>query len=131
MIVLDTHVWAWFVSNPELLSIKAKKIVDAAIEDKCILISSISVWEIALLVVKKRLKLTLDVADWIGKSEALPFVKFIPINNSIAIKSVNLPEPLHNDPADRIIIATAILEEATLVTKDKQILGYPHVKTIW
>ena len=131
MILLDTHAWAWFVSNPELLSKKAKKIVDKALQEKSILISSISAWEIALLVVKKRLKLTLDTADWIAASEALPFIKFIPVNNSVAIKSVNLPEPLHNDPADRIIISTAITEKAILVTKDEKILSYPHVQTIW
>jgi len=131
MIVLDTHVWIWFVSNPELLSKKAKEIVDNAIQEKSILISSISAWEIAFLVVKKRLKLTLDLVDWIAASEALPFVKFIPVNNSVAIKSVHLPEPLHNDPADRIIISTAISEKAILVTKDEKILSYPHVQTIW
>jgi PIN domain nuclease of toxin-antitoxin system len=131
MIVLDTHVWVLFVSNPELLSKRAKRSLDAAMEEKGILISSISAWEVALLVSKKRLKLTIDVIDWIAKSEVLPFIKFIPVDNSVAIKSVNLPQPLHNDPADRIIIATAISMGSPLVTKDEKILKYPHVQTIW
>ena len=131
MIVLDTHVWVWFVSNPELLSKRAKKATDTAINAKEIFISSISAWEIALLVEKRRLKLTLDVTDWISKSERLPFFRFIPVDNSIAIKAVNLPQPLHNDPADRIIIATATAIGAPLVTKDEKILKYPHVKSIW
>jgi len=131
MIVLDTHVWVLFVSNPELLSKRAKKSLDTAMEEKGILISSISAWEVALLVAKKRLKLTIDVIDWIAKSEVLPFIKFIPVDNSVSIKSVNLPQPLHNDPADRIIIATAISMGAPLVTKDEKILKYPHVQTIW
>jgi len=131
MIVLDTHVWVLFVSNPELLSKRAKRSLDAAMEEKGILISSISAWEVALLVAKKRLRLTLGVTDWIAKSEALPFITFIPVDNSIAIKSVNLPQPLHSDPADRIIIATAISMGAPLVTKDEKILKYPHVQTIW
>ena len=131
MIVLDTHVWVLFVSNPELLSKRAKRSLDAAMEEKGILISSISAWEVALLVAKKRLRLTLGVTDWIAKSEALPFITFIPVDNSVAIKSVNLPQPLHSDPADRIIIATAISMGAPLVTKDKKILKYPHVQTIW
>jgi PIN domain nuclease of toxin-antitoxin system len=131
MIVLDTHVWVLFVSNPELLSKRAKRSLDAAMEEKGILISSISTWEVALLVVKKRLQLTLNVTDWIAKSEALPFITFISVDNSVAIKSVNLPQPLHNDPADRIIIATAISMGAPLVTKDEKILKYPHVQTIW
>ena len=131
MIVLDTHAWVWFVSNPELLSKKAKKSLDAAVEENDLLISSISAWEVALLVAKKRLTLTLELSDWIAKSEMLPFVKFIPVDNSVAVKSVNLPQPLHSDPADRIIIATAISLGVPLVTKDEKILKYPHVQTIW
>lgn len=131
MIVLDTHAWIWFASKPEALSKKARKALDAAVNDKNVLISSISVWEVALLVKNKRLKLSMDVLDWIAKSENLPFIQFIPVSNSIAVKSVNLPPPLHQDPADRIIIATALSTGAPLVTKDKKIAAYSHVKTIW
>ncbi len=131
MIVLDTHAWIWFISNPEFLSKRAKNAVQAAVEDKSILISSISAWEVALLVTKKRLKLTLDISDWIAKSESLPFIQFVPVTNSIAVKSVNLPSPLHPDPADRIIIATALSVGAPLVTKDKKLLDYAPAKTIW
>jgi len=131
MIVLDTHTWLWWVSNPENLSPPARKIIDNTVENDEILISSISAWEIALLVAKGRLQLTIEVSDWIAKSERLPFVKFIPIDNAIAVKSVSLPKPLHNDPADRIIVATATIVGASLVTKDERILNYPHVKTIW
>ena len=131
MIVLDTHAWIWFASKPEALSKKARKALNAAVNDKNVLISSISVWEVALLVKNKRLKLSMDVLDWIAKSENLPFIQFIPVSNSIAVKSVNLPPPLHPDPADRIIIATALSIGAPLVTKDKKIAAYSHVKTIW
>jgi PIN domain nuclease of toxin-antitoxin system len=131
VIVLDTHAWIWFISNPELLSEKAKKAVDKSVKEKAVLISSISAWEVALLVFKKRLKLTLKLADWVAKSEALPFIHFIPVDNSIAIKAVSLPQPLHSDPADRIIISTAVSVGASLVTKDEKILNYPRVKTIW
>lgn len=131
MIVLDTHTWIWFISNPDLLSKPAKAAVDAAVKDKRILISSISAWELALLVTKKRMKLTLDVTDWIAKSESLPFIQFVPVTNSIAAKSVNLPLPLHPDPADRIIIATALSVGAPLVTRDEKLLDYAPVKTIW
>jgi len=131
VIVLDTHVWVWFVSNPELLSKAAKKAIDASMEQKGIFISSISAWEVALLAAKKRLELSIDVTDWIGKSERLPFFQFLPVDNSVAVKSVNLPQPLHRDPADRIIIATAITIAAPVITKDEKLLGYPYVETIW
>jgi PIN domain nuclease of toxin-antitoxin system len=131
MIVLDTHTWIWFISKPEVLSKRAKKAVSAAVKEKSVLISSISAWEVALLVIKKRLTHSLDVTDLTAKSEGLPFIQFIEISNSIAVKSVNLPQPLHSDPADRIIIATALTAGVPLVTKDKKLINYPHVKTIW
>jgi PIN domain nuclease of toxin-antitoxin system len=131
MIVLDTHAWIWFASKPEVLSRKAKKAIDAAVKEKSVLVSSISAWEVALLVKKKRLELSMDVADWLAKSENLPFIQFMPVSNSIAVKSVNLPQPLHPDPADRIIIATALSAGAPIVTKDKKISDYAHVRTIW
>ena len=131
MIFLDTHVWIWFVSNPELLSEKAGEAIETSIKEDAVLISSISAWEVALLVTRKRLEFTLDVADWVAKSEMLPFIQFVPIDNDIAIKSVRLPEPIHDDPADRIIIASAMSCGAPLVTKDASIRKYPHVKTLW
>ena len=131
MIVLDTHAWIWFVSNPEQLSKSARKAIDAALIKKSVCISSISAWEVALLTAKERLHLTTPVEDWIAKSERLPFFQFLPVDNSIAIKSVNLPDPFHKDPADRIIVATAITIGAPIVTKDEKLLNYPHVETIW
>ena len=131
MIVLDTHAWIWWVSNPVCLSETAKGIIDEAVAEKNIFISSISAWEVATLVSRGRLKLTISAADWVAASEALPFLAFVPVSNSIALKSVQLPGVLHNDPADRIIIATAVSLGAVLVTKDERIRNYPHVKTAW
>jgi PIN domain nuclease of toxin-antitoxin system len=131
MIVLDTHAWLWWVSSTGFLSETAKKVIDEAVSEKKVFISSISAWEVAVLVSRGRLKLTMSTEDWIAASEALPFFEFVPVSNFIALKSVLLPEPLHNDPADRIIIATAISLGAVLVTKDEKIRDYPHVKTAW
>lgn len=131
MIVLDTHVWIWWVSSPEFLSEKAKQIIDEAVTGKNIFISSISTWEVAILVSRGRLKLTMSPGDWVVASEALPFFDFVPVSNSIALKAVQLPGVLHDDPADRIIIATAVSLGAVLVTKDEKIRNYQHVKTVW
>ena len=128
MIVLDTHAWIWFVSNPELLSERARDAIDHALKNKGLFISSISAWEIALLVAKKRLTLTMSANDWIEKSEMLHFMNFISVDNSIAVKSVNLPPPIHSDPADRIIIATSMTMGYPLITKDEKILNYPQVQ---
>ncbi|MDA2937806.1 type II toxin-antitoxin system VapC family toxin [Acidobacteria bacterium AH-259-A15] len=129
MIVLDTHVWVWWISDPKRLSTRARKAIQRARADNAIYISSISVWEVALLVLRGRLRLTMDVRDWIAKSEDLPFVNFVPVDNRIALRSTSLPGRLHSDPADRIIIATALSMGAPLVTQDKRILRYPHIKT--
>ncbi|MGD9158655.1 MAG: type II toxin-antitoxin system VapC family toxin [Desulfobacteraceae bacterium] len=131
MIVLDTHVWIWWVSNPKKLSAPARKAINYAIKGNNICISSISVWEAVLLHSKKRLILSMNIDEWIATSEKLPFISFVPIDNPIAVKSVLLPEPLHNDPADRIIISTAITLGAELITKDEKIINYPYIKTIW
>lgn len=131
MIVLDTHVWVWWVSNPEKLSRGARGAISEAMKNNAVLISAISVWEVALLVARERLKLSIEVVDWIARSERLPFVRFIPVDTSIALKTVFLPGHIHNDPADRIIIATALIAGAQLISMDKKIRKYPHVKTIW
>ncbi len=134
MILLDTHAWLWWHSNPELLGDAAALAIEQAVKDKnenSIVISSISTWEIALLVEKKRLRLALETRDWIRKTESLPFVHFIPVDNTIALRSVALPGEFHADPADRIITATALSMNIPLITKDEKILNYPHVETIW
>ena len=131
MIVLDTHVWLWWISNPENLSTCASQAIDEAVTEKGIIISSISTWEVALLVDKGRLELSVDVRDWVRKTESLPFVRFMPVDNTISLRSVTLPGQFHPDPADRIITATALTMGLSLVTRDDKILDYPHVQTIW
>ncbi len=129
--MLDTHAWVWWVSGSEPLSVKARRLIDTAVKQKGVYISSISAWEVAQLADRDRLKLTMAVTDWVAKSEALPFVHFIPVDNTIAQKAVYLAEPLHRDPADRIIIATALTLGFPLITRDEKIANYPHVRTIW
>ena len=131
MIVLDTHAWIWFVNNPRQLSAAARRVVREAMSRKAIYVSSISAWEIALLAASGRIQLTISVQDWIAASEALPFFNFVPVDNSIFLRSVFLPGPLHRDPADRIIIATAVMKGMPIVTKDDKIRRYSKVKSIW
>jgi PIN domain nuclease of toxin-antitoxin system len=131
LIVLDTHVLIWWVAQPELLSPSARARIDREMQEGGIHVSAISCWEIALLVRKRRLTLTLDVADWMAKTEALPFVQFVPIDNRIALRSNALPGDLHDDPADRLITATALALGATLITRDARLHAYPHVETLW
>jgi PIN domain nuclease of toxin-antitoxin system len=131
MIVIDTHVWLWWISSPEKLAAEAAQAINAAVEGHGIVISSISAWEVALLVEKGRLELSMSAQDWVQKTESLPFVRFVPVDNSIALRSLALPGTFHADPADRIIAATALVMGLPLVTKDEKLLAYPHLRTIW
>lgn len=131
MIVLDTHILIWWISIPGKLSKKACKIINESIKNQEIFISSISVLEIYNLIKKGRLELNTPADSWLQKVEGLPFVKFIPVDNRIAAQSVNLPNLLHKDPADRIIVATALNIGAKLVTSDRKILNYKKVQTVW
>jgi PIN domain nuclease of toxin-antitoxin system len=78
-----------------------------------------------------RLKLTMDVRDWIAKCEALPFLNFVPVDNAIFVRPVFLPGPLHGDPADGIIIATALVRDVPLITMDRKIKNYPGIRSMW
>lgn len=131
MILLDTHAWVWWLNDPGSLPQAARLAVEKARGERRVLVSSISAWEVALLIFKGRLDLTVPVEDWIAKAERLPFLKFVPVDNAIAVQSVHLPGSLHSDPADRIIAATALQLRAPLVTKDERLQSYPFIKTVW
>jgi PIN domain nuclease of toxin-antitoxin system len=131
MIVLDTHAWIWWVSNPEMLSDTARQAIEDAVRRRELFISTISSWEVAMLVEKERLSLALDVRDWISRSEMLPFVTFVPLSAAIAVESVRLPGFPHADPADRIIVATALSLGARLVTKDEKLLRFGPARAVW
>ena len=131
MIVIDTHIWLWWVSDPEQLSDPSRLAIDGAAQCHELFISTISAWEVAMLVAKGRLILALDVRDWIARSEVLPFLTFVPLTNAIAVEAVRLPDFSHADPADRIIAATALSLGAALVSKDEKLRGYQSLRTIW
>jgi len=131
LIVIDTHAWLWWVSDPGQLSDPARQAIDAAALRHELFVSTISAWEVAMLVEKGRLTLTLDVRDWIARSEALPFLTFAPLTNAIAVEAVRLPNFPHADPADRIITATTLSLGAALVSKDEKLRGYLPLRAIW
>lgn len=132
MITLDTHALIWWLSNKKQLSTKARRLLDReSTESQSLCVSSISIWEISMLVLKKRLELTLNLEDWVTHVEAVDAIRFIPVSNKIALRSSQLPAPMHQDPADRIIIATARELGTQLVTADERIRGYALIDTLW
>ena len=96
-----------------------------------IIVSAISAWEIAMLVEREKLLLSMDVGSWLATVAEIEAVRFLPVDVEIAVKSVELPGEFHKDPADRMIVSTARKLAVPLVTKDEKIRAYAHVKTIW
>jgi len=131
VIVLDTHALVWWVTGDAELSKKAKAVIEREQDSGEIIVSAISVWEIAMLVEKGRLILSMDVSSWLATVAEIERVKFLPVDMVIANKSVALPGEFHKDPADRMIVATSRKLAVPIVTKDEKIRSYPHVKTIW
>lgn len=128
MIMLDTHVWIYLISEDKgQISPKA---LEAIVDDHNLLISAMSCWEAALLIKRGRLNVAMEVGRWISNGLKYPNLKVIDVNPQILIKSVVI-EGLHPDPADRIIAATCLLNNATLVTRDKRLHDWGGVRTIW
>jgi PIN domain nuclease of toxin-antitoxin system len=107
-----------------VLSSKFQKALVHLQQLNAILVSPISVWEISLLVHRKRIELEMDCLDWIERALACPGVQLAPLSAQIAVLSTRLPGAIHGDPADRILIATAFDHHAVLVTCDEKILHY-------
>lgn len=132
MIIVDTHTLIWWASGDKAqLSAAALQAIDSEINGGHILVSSISAWELAMLVAKGRVALSMDVGEWLSVVSQIEAITFVPVDNEIAVKSTELPGEFHKDPADRIIVATARRLAVPLVTVDDKIRAYPHVRTIW
>ena len=129
MIILDTHIWIWLVHKDPLLPPKAAQLI-AVHAAKGLGISSISCWEVAKLVEYQRLVLPLSLKDWMEAALAYPGIRLLDLTPEIAIESTQLPPPFHKDPADQIIVATARIHKADLVTCDEKIRSYPHVVSL-
>jgi PIN domain nuclease of toxin-antitoxin system len=133
-LLLDTHCWLWAqLGSPGRLSRAAVSAIRDAESSGSILVSVISVWELAMLQQRGRVALPMNIRTWIEEALGQPGVSVAPITPEIAVESVHLPGELHGDPADRMLIATARILGATLLTKDERLLRYSrlrHVKAL-
>jgi PIN domain nuclease of toxin-antitoxin system len=84
-----------------------------------------------MLVAKRRIQLDRPVEQWVAVALALPGVQLAALEPAVAVRSTRLPGPFHPDPADRIIVATALERAATILTPDDRIRSYPHVQSSW
>lgn len=129
MTVLDTQVWVWWVNDVTLLPPVLRGYLEVN-EKHGFGVSAISCLEVARLESAGRLTLPVDIEEWIDRGLHYPAVTLLELTPRIAVASTRLPESFHKDPADRIIVATAIEYDAELATTDGKIQAYAHVRTV-
>lgn len=127
-ILLDTHTWIWLFSGSRELSQATIELINKAGKQGKVFISAISMWELSMLAAKNRITLSKSISQWVEESLGQPGVNLALLSPQIAIESSFLPGDFHGDPADRIIIATARIEDLVLLTRDRQILSYGEEK---
>ncbi len=128
--LLDTHVVIWLAQDYTRITPRAHAAIEQArTKDEGLAVSAITLFEIALLASRGRIRLTPGVATFLPEVER-NFVVF-PITGNIALQAFELPAGYPKDPADRIIGATALVEGLTLVTADAQIRNSSVVPAIW
>ncbi len=129
LILIDTHIWIWWVHGDPQLTPEYFAVLAAA-QSTGIAVSVLSCWEIAKLVEYKRLTLTLPVLEWITTALSYPGVRLLPLTPEIVVDSTRLPGVFHKAPTDQMIVATARVYGLPLMTLDSKILTYAHVPLV-
>src|ERR1700735_2802908 len=125
LLLLDTHCWLWAqLGLIQRLSKAALQAIRSAESDGNLRISVISIWELAMLEKRGRIALPMNIRAWLDQALAKPGITVTQLTPEIMIESVYLPGELHGDPADRMLVATARVLGATLLTKDGRLLQY-------
>ena len=124
MIVLDTHVLVWAVSDDRKLGRRARALIDQFWRIGKVTVPAIAFWEVGILQARRRVQLPLSVGEWRDAVLAAGAIE-LPLDGTVAVRALEL-SALHDDPADRFIVATALVHGATLVTADERLLDWRH-----
>ncbi|MGB3495618.1 MAG: type II toxin-antitoxin system VapC family toxin [Elainellaceae cyanobacterium] len=125
MIILDTHIWIWWVDNSSRLSQKQRQLI-LEYQTSGLGISLISCWEVAKLVENGKLDLSCRVGEWLDQALAYPGIQLLNLTVPIVVESTQL-KGFHRDPADQLIVATARIFDVPLLTADSKILAFSGV----
>ena len=128
MTILDTHAWIWWVAEPTRLGRAARRTLEAA---KRIGVPAICCLEVATLAGRGRITLDRPVLEWLHDALAAPRMELISLTPVVAVKAAELPASFSGDTADRLIVASAILEAGHLVSKDDRIRQSGAVRVVW
>ncbi|MCC6150512.1 MAG: type II toxin-antitoxin system VapC family toxin [Planctomycetes bacterium] len=128
-VVLDTHAWLWHWATTRGLTVAAEKAMARA---GALIVPAISCWEVAMLVLERRVELDLPIDEWFERALAEPRYELCPITPDIAIDSASYGRSrLHGDPCDRLIVATARMLKCPLISGDSRIHDSGLVQCIW
>ena len=122
MALLDTHILIWWFDQRGRLSRAQRDVLAAADASSPLVVSDISIWEVATLWSLGRIQLAVPLREWLEKAVAPPLVRRQGISPAVAAELAVLPASFHRDPADRILVATARVMGATLLTQDRRIV---------
>ncbi len=128
MIVLDTHIWVWWVQGDAKLTLKYQEWLEEY-ASQGLGVSIISCWEVSKLVENRKLTLPDPVDEWLTTALDYPGVQLLDLTIPIIVESTQLTD-FHRDPSDQIIVATARIYGCPLLTADTKILAYPDVETL-
>lgn len=129
MILLDTHIWYWWVGESPKLTARYRELIVAAAKGS-IGLSVISCWEVAKKHHLGKLELNMPLDLWLPAALSAPGLVLLPLTPAIAVESARLPDSFRSDPADEMIVATARIHDCPLLTADSRLLGYAHVRTL-
>jgi PIN domain nuclease of toxin-antitoxin system len=129
VIVLDTHAWLWWLTAPERLSDRARAAID---HTPNVGVSTLSAWEITMLLARGRISLDRDVDTWVRQALAQPRVEALAPSAEIAVAAGLLDSrEFPGDPIDRLVYATARAANGTLITRDEAIRAFDPRLTLW
>ena len=131
MVTVDTHVIIWDALDPDKISKKALQKFNQANESGGVLFCDISLWEISMLISKKRLELDIPFLEFIDLLTKTRNYIFQSITPEIADLSTKISSEINSDPADRLIVSSSIIMNAPLITADKNLRSSNIIKTIW
>ncbi len=129
-LLLDTHILLWWMAGGDRLSPAQREAIAAGSGEHPFLVAEVSLWEIATLVARGRVRLGTPLRGWLEQATAPPLVRRVGISPAIAAATLDLPSSFQGDPADRLLVATARVLRATLVTADEKIRSAQLVPTL-
>ncbi len=127
-LLLDTHVLIWAQQDSSKLGKRTRRALLNS--NNALWISSVTSLELSRLVWGNRLELGRSISEWMQQAIDSLGLNTNPMDNRIAIEAYQLPEPIHSDPADRLLLATTRIHGHKLVTADDRLLNYPHAMTV-